>query len=135
MPHFAAPHYTVNAPLRPARSHIQTRLTADAKGGCNLQPLSFYPVRFTADQRPALDRTPVPCLPVCVVGFQNEAGIDNEVQRGFVLKAHINRGIVAGGEDLHKINRLAFDLFKAIERAPTVAADRGLTPLRLGKPQ
>jgi hypothetical protein len=92
--------------------------------GKQTQPLLLNPVRFAADQRPALDRTPVACLPVSVVGFQNEAGIDNEVQRGFVLKAHVNRVVLAGGIDLHKINELALDLFKAIERAPPVAADR-----------
>jgi hypothetical protein len=57
------------------------------------------------------------------------------VQRGFVLKAHVNRVVLAGGEHLHKIHRLAFDLFKAIERAPALAADCGLAALGLGKAQ
>ena len=87
------------------------------------------------DQRPVLDGTPVAGLPVCVFGFQCEAGIDNEVQRGFVLKADVNRMVLAGGEDLDKIHGLAFHLFKAIERPPTVTADRGLAALGLGKAQ
>ena len=43
--------------------------------------------------------------------------------------------VLAGGEDLDKIHGLAFDLFKAIERAPAGAADRSLAPLGLGKAQ
>jgi hypothetical protein len=31
--------------------------------------------------------------------------------------------VLAGGEDLDKINRLAFDLFKAVEAPPAVTAD------------
>ena len=54
---------------------------------------------------------------------------------GFVLKADVNRMVLAGGEDLDKIHGFSFDLFKAIERAPTVAADRGLAALGLGKAQ
>jgi hypothetical protein len=37
--------------------------------------------------------------------------------------------VLAGGEDLHKIDELAFDLFKAVERASAVSADRGLATL------
>jgi hypothetical protein len=41
--------------------------------------------------------------------------------------------VLAGGEDLHKVDRLAFDLFKAIERATTVAADCGLAAFGFGE--
>ena len=37
--------------------------------------------------------------------------------------------VLAGGEDLHKIDELAFDLFKAVERASTVSPDSGLAAL------
>ncbi len=57
------------------------------------------------------------------------------MQRGFVLKADLNRMGPAGGEDLDKIDGLAFDLFKAVERASTVAANRGLAPLGFSKAQ
>jgi len=93
------------------------------------------PVCLAADQRPALDRTPVTGLPVGVFGFQNEPGLDGEVQRGFVLKADVNRMVPAGGENFDKIHGLAFDLFKAIDRAPAVPADCSLAPLGLGKAQ
>jgi hypothetical protein len=48
------------------------------------------------------------------------------MERGLILKTDVNRMVLAGGEDLHKIYQLAFDLFKAVERAPTVTADGGL---------
>src|SRR5437879_870862 len=84
---------------------------------------SFYPMGFAVDQRPALDGTPVACFPVGVFGFQDEPGIDDEMQRGFILKADVNGMVPACGEDLDKINGLAFDLFKAIERPSAVTAD------------
>lgn len=87
------------------------------------------------DQRPALDGTPVACLPVGVFGFKDEPGIDDKMQRGFVLKADVNRMVLTGGEDLDKINRLAFDLFKAIERSSTVSADRGFAAFGFGEAQ
>jgi hypothetical protein len=90
---------------------------------------------FAVDQRPALDGTPVAGLPVGVFGFKDEAGIDDKMQRGFILKADVNGMILACGEDLDKINRLAFDLFKAVERASTVTADGGLTALGFCKAQ
>src|SRR6476661_2828507 len=94
---------------------------------------SSYPVRFTVDQRPALYRTPVPCLPVCIFGFQGEPGIDYKMQRRLVLKTDLNCMALAGGENLDKIHRLAFDLLKAVERASTVAAHRGLAAFGFGE--
>jgi len=41
--------------------------------------------------------------------------------------------VLAGREDLHKINELAFDLFKAVERASTVTAHRGFAALGFGE--
>src|SRR5207302_6593895 len=95
----------------------------------------FYPVGFAVDQRPALEGTPVAGFPVGVFSFKDEAGIDDEVESGLILKADINGMVLAGGEDLDKIHGLAFDLFKAIERAPTVAADGGLAALGCGEAQ
>ena len=82
-----------------------------------------------------LDRTPVPGLPIGVFGVQGESRFDGEVQRGLILKAHVNRMGSACSEDLYQIHRLSFDLFKAIERAPAVTADRGLAALGLEKAQ
>ena len=96
---------------------------------------SLNPMCLAADQRPAFDGTPIPGLPVGVFGFQNEAGLDGEVERGLVLKADLNRMGSAGGEDLDQIHGFAFDLFKAIESAPAVTADRSLAPPGLGKAQ
>ena len=64
-----------------------------------------------------------------------EPGIDDKMKRGFILKADINRMVLTGGEDLDKIDQLAFDFFKAIERAPTVAADCGFPALGFGEAQ
>jgi len=87
------------------------------------------------DQRPALDGTPIAGLPIGEFGLHDEAGIDEEVQRGLVLKADRNRMGLAGGEDLDKIDSLALDLFKAVDRASTVAADRGPAAFGLGEAQ
>ena len=57
------------------------------------------------------------------------------MQRGFILKADVNRMVLTGGEDLHKLDELAFDLFKAVKRAATVAADSGLAAFGFGKAQ
>src|ERR1700740_281383 len=93
------------------------------------------PVCLAADRRPAFDKTPVVGLPVSIFGFQGEAGIDGEVQRGLVLKADLNRMGLADSEDLDKVDSLAFPLFKAVDRAPTVAANRSLAVLGLEKAQ
>jgi len=87
------------------------------------------------DQRPALERTPIAGLYVCVFGLQDKAGINHKVEHGFILEANGNGVIVACGEDLDKINRLAFDLFKSVKRPPTVTADCGLTAFGFGKAQ
>ncbi len=57
------------------------------------------------------------------------------MQRCLVLKADRNRMRLAGGEDLDKIDSLAFDLFEAVDRPPTVTADCGLAALGFGKTQ
>jgi len=41
--------------------------------------------------------------------------------------------VFAGREDLHKIDQLAFDLFKAIKRASTVTADSSFAALGFGE--
>ena len=87
------------------------------------------------NQRPALKRTPVACLSITVCGLQAEPGIDDKVQRGFVLESEVNRMVLAGREDLHKINNLALDLFKAVERASAVTADGGLAALGFSEAQ
>ena len=43
--------------------------------------------------------------------------------------------VFAGREDLHKIHGLVLDLFKAVERASTVAADGGLPAFGFGEAQ
>src|ERR1700704_2141670 len=93
--------------------------------------LAFYPVGFAVDQRPAFDRTPVAGFPVGELGFHDEPGIDDEVQRGFILKADVNRMVLAGGEDLYKIDEFVFDFFIAVERASAVTADCGLAAFGL----
>ena len=92
-------------------------------------------MRFTVNQRPALKRTPVACLSITVCGLQAEPGIDDKVQRGFVLEPDVNRMVLAGREDLHEIDELAFDFLKAVERASTVATDSGFTALGFGEAQ
>ena len=100
-----------------------------------LQPSSFYPVCFAVDQWPALDRTPIAGLPVGELGFHDEARINDEVQRGFVLETDVNRVVLTGRKDLDKIDSLAFDLFKAVERASAVTADCGLAAFGFGETQ
>lgn len=104
-------------------------------GSDQLQPSSFYAVCFAVDQRPALDRPPIACFPISVFRFKREARINDEVERSFVFKTDVNRVVLAGGEDLDKIDRLAFDFFKAVERASTVSADCGLAALGFGVAQ
>jgi hypothetical protein len=99
---------------------VKLRRFPPHSGQSKLQSSSFYPVCFAVDQRPALDRTPIAGLPVGELGFHDEARINDEVERGFVLETDVNRMVLAGGEDLDKIDRLAFDLFKAVERSATV---------------
>ena len=125
--------------MNPAVSYRRQSVMARATGSCSpaapAVASSLNPVCLAADQRPVFDRTPIPGLPVGVFGFQNEAGLDGEVERGLILKADVNRMVPAGSEDLDKVHGLAFDLFKAIERAPAVTADRRLASLGLGKAQ
>ena len=53
----------------------------------------------TADVRPSFDGTPVASLPVSVVGFQGEAGLDDEMHGGLVLKGDVNAVVFARGEE------------------------------------
>lgn len=85
-------HHTLGAPSF-ASFHIAYRNRTDRgrKGWVTkLQPSPIYPMGFTVDQRPALDRTQVAGLPVDISGVQDEPGINDEVKRGFVLKADVN---------------------------------------------
>jgi len=122
--------------LRPASSYLK-RETGCGRKGWAKKTFSRHRLSmcFAMDQRPALERTPIAGPPVSVFGFQDEAGIDDKMQRSFILKADVNGMILACGEDLDKINRLAFDLFKAVERASTVTPDGGLAALGFGKAQ
>ena len=55
------------------------------------------------------------------------------MKRGFILKADINRMVLTGGEDLDKIDQLAFDFFKAIEAPPAISANCGLAAFGFGE--
>lgn len=81
------------------------------------------PVCLAVDRRPALNGTQVAALPVRVAGFKDETGIDDEVKRCLVLKPEVNRMVLSDGEEFHKIHDLAFDLFKAVERASAISAN------------
>src|SRR5262245_33897440 len=76
-----------------------------------------------ADERPAFDATPVARLPVRVSGFDGEAGIDGEVHRGPVGKAHVDHVVVARGVKLDEVDRFASDFFKTMKAAVAIAAD------------
>lgn len=82
------------------------------------------------DHRPALDRTPVPGLPVGVVGIQREGWIDDEVEDCLVLKPHVNAVVIAAGKEFDALQRLALGLFKEVEAASGIATDGGLAALR-----
>ena len=87
------------------------------------------PEGLAADERPAFDGAQVAGLPVAVFGIEIETGIDNEVQRGLVLKADVDRMVVACGVDLGVLDDLALHLFEAVELAITIAANCGLAAL------
>lgn len=87
------------------------------------------------DKRPAFYAAHVAGLPVGVVGFHGEAGIDDEVQRGFVGEADTDGAVFAGGKDLGRVNGLAFDLFHDVKAAVAVTADGGLAELGFGEAQ
>jgi hypothetical protein len=49
-------------------------------------------VRLAADEQSSVDATPVAGLPVRVLGFNGEAGLNHEVHDCFILKTHRNGG-------------------------------------------
>ncbi len=53
----------------------------------------------------------------------------------FILKAEVNRMVLAGGEDLDEFDCLASDLFKAIESPAFITANCRLAALGFGKAQ
>jgi hypothetical protein len=57
-------------------------------------------VRLAADKRPLLNATVVAGLPVRVLGFNREAGLNVEVHNGFILKANVNGVVFTGGKEL-----------------------------------
>src|SRR5579864_5802967 len=83
-------------------------------------------VWLAANERPALDATPIAGLPVRVFGAEREAGLDNKVHAGFILKANGNAVILASGKEFNVVQRFAAGFFKAVEVAAFVAANCGL---------
>jgi hypothetical protein len=58
--------------------------------------------RLAADERPAFDGAQIVGFPVAVFGTEIKTGINDEVQRGLVLKTDYDRVIFAGGIDLDR---------------------------------
>lgn len=87
------------------------------------------------DEWPSLDAAKIAGLPVTILGVEGEAGINDEVKRGFILKADVNRVIVACGVDLGEIDDFAFDFFKTVKAAPGKAADGGFAAPGFGEPE
>src|ERR1051326_4437422 len=84
---------------------------------------------LAADERPAFDGTPVAGLPVSVFDFQDEAGVDDEVECGFILKADVDGVVVARGIDLGGLDDFALKLLHPMHAARRIAADGGLAAL------
>ena len=82
---------------------------------------------LTADERASLDATPVAGLPIRVIGFKGEPGLDDEVHNSFILKANVNGVILTGGKEFNVVQRLALGFLKAVEAARVIAADGGFT--------
>src|SRR5438270_3691103 len=87
------------------------------------------PEGLAADEGPPFDGTPVAGLPVSVFDFQDEAGIDDEVEGGFVLKADVDAVIAACGVNLGGLDDLALKFLHAMNAARRVAADSGFAAL------
>lgn len=84
---------------------------------------------LAADEGPAFDGAQIAGLPIRMFAFQDEAGIDDEVESGFVLKADVDGVIVTCGVDLGELDDLALEFFKAVELAAAIAADGGFAAL------
>lgn len=54
----------------------------------------------------------ITCLPVGVVGLDSEAGVDGEIQAGFVLEIDADAVIAKFGGELYVLYQLAFGLRK-----------------------
>ena len=87
-------------------------------------------VRLAANERPALDAATIAGLPVRVFGAEREAGLDNKVHAGFILKANGNAVVLAGGKEFNVVQRFAAGFFKAVEVAAFIAANGGLATAR-----
>jgi len=85
---------------------------------------------LAADERPALDATRIAGLPVRVFGDEHEAGLDNKVHAGFILKVNGNAVVFAGGKEFNVFQWFAAGFFKAVEVAAFIAANGGLATAR-----
>ena len=85
---------------------------------------------LAADERPALDAATVAGLPVSVFESEREAGLDNKVHAGSILKANGNAVILAGGKEFNVFQWFAPGFFKAVEVAAFIAANCGLATAR-----
>lgn len=92
-------------------------------------------MRFTVDERPSLDWTPVASLPVRVFRLQGECGFHHEVQRGLIVKAHIDGTVFGGKKDFYKVYGLGLEFVEVIKGAPGVATDGCLAAPGLRKAQ
>ena len=69
-------------------------------------------VRLAADEQSSVDATPVAGLPVRVLGFNGEAGLNHEVHDCFILKTHRNEVVFAGGKEFNVVQWFALRFFK-----------------------
>jgi hypothetical protein len=81
------------------------------------------PMGFTVDQRQSLNRTPVPGLSVCVLGFKRKSGFNGKGKCRLIVKADIHAVVSGADEHFNKVHGLAFDLFKLVETSSIIAAD------------
>jgi hypothetical protein len=100
---------------------------------CGTKGLLLRPERCAADQRQAFDETPVAGLAVGILAFQGEAGFNDEVHGGLVLKTHIDRVITTGGENFNHVHGLAGSFRKTIEGTARIATDGGLAAFGFGE--
>ena len=80
---------------------------------CSSLSLSYDVPEFQVLRRaPPVEDALVAGLPVGVVGLDGEAGVDGEIQTGFVLEVDANAVIAQFGRELYFLNDFVFGLGK-----------------------
>ena len=78
------------------------------------------------NRTPATNKPLIPGLPVGIIGLNDKAGINREIETGFVVKVDADAVVAQLGGELHAFDDFAFGLGKAQNLAEPIGGNATL---------